>query len=136
MHPQEYQRLAANEENYWWFIARRRLLKQCLAHYAPKVSADNVMLDVGCGAGATLTYLRRQNADIVLGLDYSPYALNFCRRMHRGYIGQGDMACLPLADNSLNLVTAMDVLYHQYIPDDDAALREVYRVLKPGGCLF
>ncbi len=135
MRPQEYKRLADNEECYWWFIAKRRLLRQCIAQYAPDMPPDAVVADVGCGTGATLTRLRVLPA-FAFGLDYAADALKYCRRQHSGYIGQADVLNLPLADGCLDLVTTLDVLYHQNVPDDEAALREIHRVLKPGGLLI
>lgn len=135
MHPKEYERLAASEESYWWFIAKRRLLRQCMARYAPGIQSGEVVVDVGCGTGATLTRLRASSA-FAFGLDYASNALKYCQHKHRGHIGQADVLKLPLADDSLDLVTALDVLYHQSVSDDEAALSEIYRVLKPGGLLI
>lgn len=135
MHPKEYERLAAFEESYWWFIAKRRLLRQCMAQYAPNAQSGKIVADVGCGTGATLTRLRGSSA-FAFGLDYASNALKYCRRKHTGYIGQANILKLPLADNSLDLVTTLDVLYHQSVSSDEAALREIYRVLKPGGLLI
>ncbi len=135
MHPKEYQRLVAFEESYWWFIARRRLLRQCMAQYAPGTQSGVIVADVGCGTGATLTRLRNTYA-FAFGLDYATEALKYCRRKHRGYIGQANVLKLPLADGCLDLAITLDVLYHQNVPDDEAALREIHRVLKPGGLLI
>jgi ubiquinone/menaquinone biosynthesis C-methylase UbiE len=47
---------------------------------------------------------------------------------------RADAQSMPIADNSVDIVTAMDVIEH--IPDDKAALREISRILKPGGYLL
>jgi len=135
MHPKEYERLAVSEESYWWFVAKRRLLRQCMAQYAPDIQSGGIVADVGCGTGATLTRLRDLSA-FSFGLDYASNALKYGWRKHRGHIGQANVLALPLASNSLDLLTVLDVLYHQSVPDDEAALSELYRVLKPDGLLI
>lgn len=63
-------------------------------------------------------------------LEYGADGAQVCHE--RGLpVMRADATKLPLADNSLDLVTAFDVLEH--LEDDDACVREVRRVLKPGG---
>lgn len=141
MQSNEYQNLAAHESTYWWFISKRRLVKQCLQQYGssgpqgkPDLSTSYV-LDIGCGTGANLVQLRSL-APAAFGFDFSAEALKFAKCQHQGHLSQADVSRLPLADHSLEVITILDVLYHQWIPDDRAALAEVYRVLKPGGLLI
>jgi SAM-dependent methyltransferase len=49
---------------------------------------------------------------------------------------QATVECTPLAANTFDIVTCFDVLYHQRVGDDVAALREFSRILKPGGWLL
>jgi SAM-dependent methyltransferase len=135
MNPAEYENLAAHEETHWWFVAKRKLIRQCIERYRLLDEDDSLVLDIGCGAGAILAEHRLRSPH-AFGLDYSPEALKFSRRKHRGYLGQASALRLPLVSNSLNLVTILNVLYHQWIPDDEAVLAEIYRLLKPGGCLI
>ena len=53
-----------------------------------------------------------------------------------GRLVRGSVMSLPFADDSIDLVTSFDVLYHRGVNDEVAALREVRRVLKPGGRLL
>ena len=78
----------------------------------------------------------REFSPAAIGFDYAPEALAFARRQSGVHLGQADILRLPLPDHALDLVTVLDVLYHQWIGDDRHALREVYRVLKPGGSLI
>jgi SAM-dependent methyltransferase len=48
---------------------------------------------------------------------------------------QGDLLGLPYASAGFDVVTSFDVLYHAWIGDDDRAVRELARVLKPGGLI-
>jgi SAM-dependent methyltransferase len=51
-------------------------------------------------------------------------------------LAQASGLALPYADGSFDLVTLFDVLYHRWITDDDQAVKEAYRVLRPGGWLL
>ncbi|MBW3635582.1 MAG: class I SAM-dependent methyltransferase [Armatimonadetes bacterium] len=138
MNPEEYGRMHDLETTYWWFVGRRllfaRLLKDVLAH------RDSVrLIDLGCGTGANLPMLREAVGPrgAVFGLDFSPLALQFARGEIDGsnlYLSQGDAMRLPLRDEATDCVTMLDVLEH--LPDDNRALCEVMRILKPGGVLL
>lgn len=134
MHPAEYENLARCEETHWWFVAKRMVAAQCLAQFGPANWAHYRLVDVGCGAGAVLT----QHCDLtatVFGFDYAAAALNHTAKRHRGRLAQADTLNLPLANASVDGVTALNVLYHRWVADDQMALAEIYRVLKPGGLL-
>lgn len=74
----------------------------------------------------------------VAGLDYSTASVAVSRETNsheieagRVQIGQGSVAALPFPDCSFDIVTAVET--HYYWPDLPANVREVLRVLKPGG---
>lgn len=135
MHPSEYQNIAEHEATYWWFICKRHLIRQSIERYRPAVPETSRMLDIGCGPGGNLAVLR-QFTSRTIGFDFSSQALRFARQKQDVQLGQASVLQIPLAENSLELVTILDVLYHQWIADDVAALAECYRVLKPGGTLI
>ena len=135
MHPTEYDRLAAHEGTYWWFVAKRRLVKEVIQRYGPPSLIDRHILDVGCGAGANLAQLQSLTRRAV-GIDFSPHALKYAAQHHRAQLAQADALQLPLAGQSVDVITCLDVLYHRWLPDDEAALAEYHRVLKPGGLLI
>jgi SAM-dependent methyltransferase len=64
-------------------------------------------------------------------VDMSPLALGCCRRRGLDRLMQGVAEALPMADASADVIVATDILEH--LDDDLVALREFYRVLKPGG---
>src|SRR5260370_6683818 len=118
------------EENHWWFAGRRRIISGFVEHICSSLEKQPPhILDVGCGTGANLELLARYgNAE---GVDVSPDALAFCRERGLQKVRQGEAEHLPYADASFDLVTGLDVVEH--LDDDVAGLREMRRVLRPGG---
>jgi SAM-dependent methyltransferase len=120
---------AAIEVDHWWFVGRRRLFARIVDELG--VPADAAILDVGTGTGANLRLLRDLGFARVTGVDFSPEAIRFCAEKGLGAVEQGDVRALPFADGRFDLVFATDVVEH--VDDDLAALREIRRVLTPGG---
>lgn len=98
-----------------------------------------VVLDAGCGTG-TLTLLIKQTEPgaMVYGLDMDFQALNIAQEKI-GKAGEiitlqlGSATCLPYPDASFDRVFASLLLHHLTRQDKQQALREAFRVLKPGG---
>lgn len=103
------------------------------------IPSGAAILDVGCGGGATVGKLAAiAPQGKVVGLDYSPASVAVSRQTNaqaiaagRVQIEQGSVAALPFAEGTFDLVTAVET--HYYWPDLPANVREVWRVLKPGG---
>ncbi|WP_030860514.1 class I SAM-dependent methyltransferase [Streptomyces sp. NRRL F-2747] len=96
------------------------------------------VLDAGCGTGRALTALRAAvgPAGTVLGADLTPQMLAAARRAGRdaeGVLLLADVARLPLRDGVLDAVFAAGLVAH--LPDPEANLRELARVVRPGGRL-
>ncbi len=96
-------------------------------------------LDIGCGAGRTIEQIAMKAPDARIdGVDYSPTSAAAARRRNAASIESGrvaiqvaSVASLPFPDMTFDLVTAVET--HYYWPDLRANLREVRRVLEPGG---
>jgi ubiquinone/menaquinone biosynthesis C-methylase UbiE len=91
------------------------------------------LLDVGCGDGY-LTRMFARRAREVTGLDHDPEMLEIARQLHgRSNVrfDEGAAEKLPYPDASFDRVVAVSVMEHFY--DTVSALREMARVLKPGG---
>ena len=100
---------------------------------ATEISGQHA-LDVGCGRGGTASLLAEQFGAEAAGVDISPEAIAFCRNAHRATgvrFEVGDAENLPFDDASFDVVTNLESS-HTY-PDMRAFLREVTRVLRPGG---
>ena len=103
------------------------------------VPKNAAILDVGCGGGGTVRKLvALAHEGKVVGLDYSSASVTVSRDTNaheieagRVQIEQGSVVALPFPDRSFDIVTAVET--HYYWPDLPANVREVLRVLKPGG---
>jgi SAM-dependent methyltransferase len=126
MDAERFEVMAAVERDHWWFRTKRRLV---IDHLGSRV-APGPVADVGCGTGALLADLRGAGYGPVVGTDLSEPALGLATEQHPG-VAQAVAEHLPYADRTLAAVTALDVLEH--LDDDVAALRELGRVLRPGG---
>jgi SAM-dependent methyltransferase len=69
-----------------------------------------------------------------IGIDFHPLALAHAKG--RAPVAQASVEQLPFASETFDLVTSFDVLYHRAVANDAAALREFFRVLRPGGALL
>ena len=127
----EYARNYAFEADYWWFVGRRKLVLETLLPLVHGQSKAR-LLDIGCGTGYTLGVMARHSE--AYGLDVAIEGLAFCLGRGLGRLVQAEAEHLPFADESMDVVTALDVLEH--LDDDDAALREWRRVCRPGGHLL
>ena len=131
MNTDEYSKMYELEDRYWWFIGRRALVNWLLREHQVN-SRESLLFDLGCGTGLNLVSFSNQCRTI--GSDQSPTALQFCRKRNIDNVFSCDALAIPLAGNSVDAVTALDVLEH--IREDMLALKEVRRVLKPGGKLL
>jgi SAM-dependent methyltransferase len=117
-------------EDYWWLAGNYDLVYRLLDFYLPpRRDASRLILDVGSGPGTMLNRLKRFGTAI--GLDYSLGALNFCRQKGHLMLVAGDLHRLPLKSNTVDCVTAIEVLEH--IEDDRAAIEEMHRVCRERG---
>jgi SAM-dependent methyltransferase len=130
MNPSEYRTIFAVEDHHWWYAGMRRITLALLDQTYGR-RADLRILDAGSGTGAAMGYLARFGS--VAGIDYSPIALDFCRERELSRLAQASVTSLPFTAGVFDLVTSFDVLYHRAVGDYHDALREFYRVLRPGG---
>ena len=121
------------EESHWWFVGRRRIIESFVRKICDDLAMERpFILDVGCGTGANLEMLKQFGE--THGIDISEDALEFCRARGLERVQLGAAESLPYENEKFDLVTALDVVEH--LDDDVAGLKEMYRVLRPGGRLL
>lgn len=135
MEPDEYRRMAEVEDSHWWYRATRALLVQELG---PRLAAGGRFLDAGGGTGATGAWLAERGS--LIASDFEPDALGAFRNLHpdaSGFVA-ADVLAQPFADDSFDAALCVTVLCHQSIDDPALAVRELARVVRPGGivCLW
>lgn len=131
MNIEEYERMYSVEDTYWWFQGRKKIVKSILATFMKEKPRAGRVLDVGCGTGLMLNELRQWEP---IGFDYSSEALRFSHSRGAKSLIRGDVIKLPFADDSFDLILALDLIEH--IERDDLMAAEFFRVLRPGGCLM
>lgn len=124
-----YEDLYLLEDKHWWHISKRRMVKKMVDKYN-KIKNPKI-LDIGCGTGKNLEELQKLGA--VYGLDYSPQALEYCRKRGLKNLKIGRSEKTGLKADSFNIITLLDVLEHT---DDNKTLKEMNRILKKGDIII
>lgn len=110
---------------------RIELIHDVLLNTLPR---DGLILDAGCGVARWPIYLRRQGFR-VFGIEYSHEACRIAKANDPGLqVLRADVRAKPLKEASVDAVLSLGVVEHDE-SGPDAALREIARVLKPGGVL-
>ena len=128
-----YHQLAAIEDRHWWFVYRRKLIARMIDAFGG-VRAQSV-LDIGCGTGGNLPFLKSYGAKVI-GLDSSEEAIALAReKVPGGDIRKGDINDLGhlYAADSFDLISDFNVLYHAWVRSDLQSMRDIHRLLRPGG---
>lgn len=116
------------------FVYGRSQLESALRDHLPGRGDGQRLLDVGCGTGHHLAQLHRRGFDVA-GVDASPEMLEYARRLNpEADLREADVEHLPFPDASFDIVLCIEVL--RYLRDPEPTLREMARVLKPGGVLL
>ncbi len=122
-----YQTIYDVEQGHWWYKTRRGIVHDLINKFVKNKPIS--ILDVGCGPGALMTELKQYGQ--VEGVDFSPDAVSFCKSRGIESVQVAPAESLPFPSENFDLVLALDVLEH--LKDDDKAMKEIYRVLKPNG---
>src|SRR5438067_12964649 len=104
-----------------------------------KIKKGDVVIDLGSGAGNDAFIARHETGETgkVIGIDFTPAMIERARQNaeSRGYnnveFRQGDIEKMPVSANRADVIVSNCVL--NLVPNKDGVLKEIYRVLKPGG---
>jgi len=130
----EYERLAALDRRLWWFQGLHAEMAGALARHGPW-SADDRVLDAGCGTGGLLVSLRdRMPAMELFGVELDGVAAGVAQSASGRPIVGGSVNQLPFPDASFAAIVSADVLCHRGV-EEMTALKELRRCLRPGGLL-
>jgi ubiquinone/menaquinone biosynthesis C-methylase UbiE len=123
---------ARAEQDHFWFRGFRRFVEPLVAA-AVRGRPSASILDCGCGTGNNLALLRRHGR--ATGIDLTWTGLAFAHTRGERAVAQASATDLPFGDELFDAVTSFDVIITLEDAQEAKALREMYRVLKPGGHL-
>jgi SAM-dependent methyltransferase len=128
-----YRRLQEVDTRHWWHVGMRSLAEALL-----EGRLHGALLDAGCGTGGFLAWARSTGAfSRLCGIDFSAEAIDIAREtVPDAELHAAPLDRIPFGDGGFDLVVSLDVLQHVHESQLDASLREVRRVLRPGGTLL
>jgi SAM-dependent methyltransferase len=118
------------EDRHWWYRGRRKVLERVVEDL--RLPARARILDAGCGSGRNMVELARHGT--VTGIELSEASVSLARERGAGEVIAGSVLEMPFEADSFDLAASLDVIEH--LEDDLAALRELRRVVAPGGSLL
>jgi SAM-dependent methyltransferase len=118
------------EDRHWWYRGRRTVLEGVIADL--RLPARARILDAGCGSGRNMLELARHG--VVTGVELSETSVELARARDAGEVLAGSVLEMPFGADSFDLAVSLDVIEH--LEDDLAALRELRRIVAPGGALL
>ena len=122
---------AKAEARHFWFRGFRAFVTP-LIRTALAGRTDPLLLDCGCGTGANVALLGAYGR--AYGFDLSAVGLRIGREAGRTRLARGTVAAAPFPSQAFDLVTSFDVLYSLGDAVERAAIAEMFRLVKPGGC--
>ena len=104
-----------------------------------QIKKGDVVVDLGSGAGNDCFIARHETGETgkVIGIDFTPAMIDKARSNAevRGFnnveFRQGDIESMPITANTADVIVSNCVL--NLVPNKDAVIKDIYRVLKPGG---
>ncbi len=124
-----------------WLVNRRRRAERTVGRVREMIRRMELhpvgeVLEIGCGVGAVSAFLATEYGVRVVGIDQDPEQIESARKMqvendHLSF-SPGDASHMAFDEKRFDLVLSLNVLHH--VPEWRAAIAEIARVLRPGGC--
>ena len=131
MNADEYDKLLQVETRHWFYSGKREIARYWLQR-GGSLGLSDLLIDCGAGTGKFVEEM--SHICRAMALDDHLESLAIAGKMlGADRVIEGRCTALPFPDNSLDALTALDVLEH--VDDDQLAVEEFHRVLKPGGRL-
>jgi len=142
VHPFNLQNAGEKTYAQWQYEKGQDTIAFFLRRYTvDEMFSGKTVLDIGCGAAGKSLFYANCGAEMVIGVEilekYRPDAEGLAAQLglsDRFRFVCADAAALPLEDNSVDTVIVNDAMEH--VDEPEAVLRELLRVLKPGGRAF
>ncbi len=129
MDAEYYQTYYRFEREHWWFRAREQIVLVHIGSLIGRLGRPLRILNVGVATGRSSEALARFGS--VVSVEYDRATAEVARRVLGPTVLRASITELPCADNTFDLVCALDVLEH--VEDDHNAAEELKRVCVPGG---
>lgn len=136
LYPPEYENFTVDEDQK----KSSRLMRQVMQYGINKrrravlrEKTGGSLLDVGCATGIFLETMRAAQGWNLKGIEISEHAARIAREQKQLDVTTGTLEQAGFADGQFDVVTLWDVLEHLH--DPAGSLREIYRILKPGGVI-
>lgn len=121
------------EQHHFWFRGFRRFITPLIEEATAGLSRPR-LLDAGCGTGANLLFLEKYG--VPFGLELFWRGLQFGHDRGLARLTQGSVTDLPYPSDSIDVVLSFDVLYCLRDRSEQAAIAEMFRVLRSGGSVI
>ncbi len=133
MNPEEYEILSRVERDHWFYRGKRQIASQWIRELFPSAK-EKIFVDLGCGTGCFVEQMIQKGYPMI-GVDDHQESIDRARLLlGEKNFREGSAEAFPFQDNSVDLITMLDVLEH--LKEDRVALDSMYRGLKGGGVLL
>jgi len=128
----EYDKMFAFENDYWWYRGLHELVESRMRMI--RLGRRLMIFDAGCGTGRCAQILEPHGT--VEGIDYSAAAIDYCKRRGLTNCRVGDLNDWQPAGDRYDVIVSLDVLCCEGIRDDGEVLDKFYHALTKNGVLI